>query len=89
MTCRGSKSQAGQGQASTPSHTRMFAHFRDQMGTISLDVADLSMDLLNLRISLSRWEAAFAASQDSQAKPSKKPPRTAKPRTSTRRKALS
>ena len=87
MTCRGSKSQAGQGQASTPSHTRMFAHFRDQMATISLDVADLSMDLLNLRISLSRWEAAFAAAQASQAKPSKKRPRSASKRTSGRQPA--
>jgi hypothetical protein len=67
----------------------MFNRFRAQMGTISLDVADLSMSLLDLRISLSRWEAAFDATQGLQAKPSKKRPRSAKPRTSSRQPASS
>jgi len=87
MTYKGSKSQAGRGKANTLSHTQMFDHFKDQMATISLDVANLSMSLRALRISLSQWEAAYDAAALSLAKPSKKRPRSAKPRTSTRRKA--
>lgn len=65
----------------------MLRHFKAQMGTISLDVADLSLDLQALSNSLAHWEAYYAALQVSQAKPSKKRPRTAKPRTSTRQRA--
>lgn len=89
MISKGSKLPAGRGQASIVPYKQMFARFRAQMGTISLDVADLSMDLQALRESLSRWEAAFDATQGLQAKPSKTLPRTANPRTSTRHKVSS
>ncbi len=84
MTYKGSKSQAGRGKANTLSHTQMFDHFKDQMATISLDVADLSLDLQALSNGLAHWEAYYAALQDSQAKPSKKRPRSASKRTSGR-----
>ncbi len=87
MTSKGSKLPAGQGRASTPRYKEMFDHFKDQMATISFDVADLCMDLHKLRQSFHLWEAAFAAAQDSLAKPSKKRPRSAKPRTSSRQPA--
>lgn len=87
MTSKGSKSQGEQGQESTASHKLMFDHFKDQMGTISLDVADLCMDLQALRESLSQWEAAFDAAAALLERRSKKRPRSAKPRTSSRHKA--
>jgi len=87
MTYKGSKSQVGRGRASTPSYTRMFDHFKDQMGTISLDVADLCMDLQALRESLSQWEAAFDAAAASLERRSKKRPRSASKRTSGRQPA--
>ncbi len=84
MTYKGSKSQAGRGQANTPSHKRMFDHFKGQMATISLDVANLSMSLRALRIALSQWEAAFDAAAVLLEKRSKKRPRSASKRTSGR-----
>ena len=82
MTPKGSKLPAGQGRASTPRYKEMFDHFKDQMGTISLDVADLCMDLQALRESLSQWEAAFDAAAASLERRSKKRPRSASKRTS-------
>ena len=87
MMSKGSKLRKGLVQVSTAQYREMFGHFKDQMGTISFGLADLSMDLQALMKSLHRWEAAFDAFQDVPAKPSKKRPRTAKPHTSTRRKA--
>ena len=87
MRSKGSKLQAGREQASTKQVLEMLHHFKDQMGTISLGVADLSLDLQALNNSLAHWAAQYGALQDSQAKPSKTRPRTATPRTSTRRKA--
>ena len=87
MMSKGSKLPIGLAMADTRRAVEMLRHFKAQMGTNSLDVADLSLDLQALSHSLAHWEAYYAALQDSQAKPSKKRPRTVKPRTSTRRKA--
>ena len=87
MMSKSSKLPIGLAMADTRRAVEMLRHFKAQMGTISLDVADLSLDLQALSNSLAHWEAYYAALQDSQAKPSKKRPRTVKPRTSTRRKA--
>ena len=87
MTSKGSKSQAGQGRVSTASHKLMFDHFKGLMGTISLDVADLSMDLQALRESLSQWEAAFDAAAALLERRNKKRPRFVSKRTSSRQPA--
>ena len=87
MMSKGNKLRAGREQASTKQVLAMLHHFKGQMGTISLGVADLSLDLQALNNSLAHWAAQYGALQDSQVKPSKKPQRTAKPRTSTRHKA--
>jgi len=87
MMSKGSKLPIGLAMADTRQAVEMLRHFKAQMGTISLDVADLSLDLQALNNSLAHWAAQYGALQDSQAKPSKKRPRTAKPRISTRRKA--
>lgn len=89
MTYKGSKSQVGRGRASTPSYTRMFDHFKDQMATISLDVADLSLSLQALRKIISQWEVAYDAAALSLGRRSKKRPRSASKRTSGRQPASS
>ena len=87
MMSKGSKLSTALVKVDMKHVQEMFSHFKAQMGMISLDVADLSLDLRALSNSLAHWEAYYAALQDSQAKPSKKRPRTASKRTSTRRKA--
>jgi len=87
MMSKGSKLPIGLAMADTRRAVEMLRHFKAQMDTISLDVADLSLDLQALSHSLAHWEAYYAALQASQAKPSKKRQHTAKPRTSTRQRA--
>ena len=87
MMSKGSKLRAGREQASTKQVLEMLHHFKDQMGTISLGVADLIVDLQVLNNSLAHWAAYYGALQDSPAKSSTTRPRTAKPHTSNRRKA--
>ena len=87
MMSKGSKLPIGLAMADTRQAVEMLRHFKAQMGTISLGVADLSLDLRALNNSLAHWAAYYVASQGSQAKPSKKQPRTVKPRTSTRQRA--
>lgn len=86
MMSKGSKLSTASVKVDMKHVQEMFSHFKAQMGMISLDVADLSLDLRALSNSLAHWQAQYGALLDSQAKPSKKPQRTASTRTSTRRK---
>jgi malate synthase len=86
MMSKGSKLSTASVKVDMKHVQEMFSHFKAQMGTISLDVADLSLDLRALSNSLAHWQAQYGALLDSQVRPSKKPPRSASTRTSTRRK---
>jgi malate synthase len=86
MMSKGSKLSTASVKVDMKHVQEMFSHFKAQMGTISLDVADLSLDLRALSNSLAHWQAQYGALQASQVRPSKKRPRTASTRTSTRRK---
>ena len=87
MMSKGSKLSTASVKVDMKHVQEMFSHFKAQMGTISLDVADLSLDLRALSNSLAHWQARYAALLDSQVRPSKKQPRTASTRTSTRQRA--
>ena len=84
MMSKGSMLQDGQGSASIALNREALVLLLDQT-VMTLRVLSMAWDECSiLRYQL---EAYYAALQDSQAKPSKKRPRTAKLRTSIRRKA--
>ena len=87
MMSQGSKLLDGKELVSIVLPRQQFNRFKAQMAMISSTLQEALRDLQDSHWRLSRLEAVFVAAQDSQAKPSKKRPRTAKPRTSTLPKA--
>ena len=87
MMSKGSKLSSATGTVNIASVLEVLRRFKDRMAMISLDVASLTLDLQALNREMSQYQVALDVLQDSLAKPTKTQPRTAKPCTSTRRKA--
>ena len=70
-----------------PSELRRLKQLEEENSKLKRLVADLSLDLRTLSNSLAHWQAQYGALQASQVRPSKKRPRSASTRTSTRQRA--